>query len=221
MILISASPSPFARKVRIALIEKGIAFTLQNEVPWHSDTRTSLYNPLEQLPVLIPDDGSPVFESTYLLDWLEYHYPEPSMLPDDPKAALEAKLIQVVAEGVMDATVQLFWEMQRETVSREWASRQMRKVRGGLRDLNRRAENRHFMIEDRFGLADIAVIVVLGMQDTVIQNGLLPIWQTIDPGMGAWRELYPELKRFETLHRERPSVRETAPFMFNLTEKIV
>lgn len=64
MILISATPSPFARKVRIALLEKGVPFTLQNEVPWHADTLTGLYNPLEQLPVLIPDNGQPVFEST-------------------------------------------------------------------------------------------------------------------------------------------------------------
>ena len=55
MILISASPSPFARKVRMALIEKGIAFTVQNEVPWHADSSTPRYNPLEQLPVLIPE----------------------------------------------------------------------------------------------------------------------------------------------------------------------
>ena len=46
MILISATPSPFARKVRIALMEKGVPFTLQNEVPWHADTQTSRHNPL-------------------------------------------------------------------------------------------------------------------------------------------------------------------------------
>ena len=71
MILISATPSPFARKVRISMMEKGIPFDLQNEVPWHADTRTTQFNPLEQLPVLIPDDGDPVYESTYIMDWLE------------------------------------------------------------------------------------------------------------------------------------------------------
>ncbi len=117
MILISASPSPFARKVRIAMIEKGIAFTLQNEVPWHANTQTPRYNPLEQLPILIPDDGDPVFESTYLMDWLEHRYPEPSMLPADPALAMEAKLVHTIAEGVADATVLLFWEMQRANKS--------------------------------------------------------------------------------------------------------
>jgi glutathione S-transferase len=54
--LISATPSPYARKVRIALTEKGIPFELVTEVPWDSDTSTPQYNPLEKLPVLICDD---------------------------------------------------------------------------------------------------------------------------------------------------------------------
>jgi glutathione S-transferase len=219
--LISATPSPFARKVRIALIEKGIAFTLQNEVPWHADTQTPRYNPLEQLPILIPDDGDPVFESTFLMDWLEHKYPEPSMLPADPQLAWEAKLIHTIAEGVADATVLLFWEMQREHISAEWAQRQLRKVKGGLTDINRRAGNREFFVGDHFGLADIAVIALLGMQDIVINTGMITAWQNFAPDMDDWNVLYPNLKRFDAHHRDRPSVKQTAPFMFDLAEKIV
>ena len=221
MILISATPSPFARKVRISMLEKGIPFSLENEIPWHADTMTVMHNPLEQLPVLIPDDGHPVFESTYIMDWLEQRYPEPSMLPAEPEAALEAKLVQVIAEGVMDATVHLFWEMQRDHISTAWTLRQLRKVKGGLSDLDRRVADREFVIGDRFGLADIAVISLLGMQDTVSENGCIPLWQKFAPDIATWQELYPNLNRFEALHRDRPSVRSTAPFMFDLTEKIV
>ncbi len=221
MILISATPSPFARKVRISMIEKGIPYTVQNEVPWHADSITPQYNPLEQLPILIPDDGDPVFESTYLMDWLEYKYPKPSMLPDDPEQAMEAKLVHTIAEGVADATLLLFWEMQRESISAEWARRQLRKVKGGLTDLDRRVGNREFVVGDRFGLADIAVIALLGMQDTVIESQMIPAWQKFAPEMDAWNRLYPNLQRFEAHHRDRPSVKETAPRMFDLTEKIV
>jgi glutathione S-transferase len=221
MLLISATPSPFARKVRISMIEKGIPFTLQNEVPWHADTATPRYNPLEQLPILIPDDGDPVFESTYLMDWLEHNYPVPSMLPDDPALAMEAKLVHTIAEGVADATVLLFWEMQRDVISTEWAKRQLRKVKGGLTDLDRRVGDQKFVVGDRFGLADIAVIALLGMQDTVIESQLIPIWQKFAPDMDAWNLLHPNLKRFEAHHRDRPSVKETAPYMFVVAEKIV
>lgn len=44
--LISATPSPYARKVRIQLDEKGIPFELITEVPWNSDTATPQYNEL-------------------------------------------------------------------------------------------------------------------------------------------------------------------------------
>lgn len=221
MMLISATPSPFARKVRISLIEKGIPFELRNEVPWHADTCTKRFNPLEQLPVLIPDKGDPVYESTYIMDWLERKFPVPSMLPDDIDATLEAKLVQVIAEGVMDATVQLFWEMQRDHVSAEWSRRQLRKVAGGLTELERRVGDREFVVGSRFGLADIAVISVLGMQDIAVETGMIPLWQRYDPAIGEWRELYPSLARYEASHRERPSVKQTAPFMFELAEKIV
>jgi hypothetical protein len=55
----------------------------------------------------------------------------------------------------------------------------------------------------------------------VIETGMISAWQDFAPDMAAWNEIYLNLKRFEERHRERPSVRETAPFMFDLTEKIV
>ena len=65
--LISATPSPYARKVRITLAEKGIPFELVTEVPWDSTTQTPRHNPLEKLPVLILYDGSSVYESRFIL----------------------------------------------------------------------------------------------------------------------------------------------------------
>ncbi len=221
MLLISATPSPFARKVRISLMEKGVPFDMQNEIPWHADTATPRYNPLEQLPILIPDEGEPVYESTYIMDWLEYAYPEPSMLPPDPAGAMEAKRIQVIAEGIMDATVQLFFEAQREHESLEWTQRQLRKVVGGMTELDRRLGDRTYFVGDRFGLADIAAVSVLGMQQVVEGSGLVAKWHAIDDRIGDWRELYPNLARFDVEMNERPSVRDTNPIMFAFAEKIV
>ena len=51
--LISATPSPYARKVRIALAEKNIPFELITEVPWNQGAITKQHNPLAKLPVLI------------------------------------------------------------------------------------------------------------------------------------------------------------------------
>jgi glutathione S-transferase len=122
--LISATPSPYARKVRIALQEKGLPFTLQTEVPWDSTTKTPSYNPLEKLPVLILDDGeTAIYESHYIMEWLETKYPETSLMPEGLEEKLFAKKVEVVCDGICDALVLVFFEGRREVQSEEWRER--------------------------------------------------------------------------------------------------
>jgi glutathione S-transferase len=124
--LISATPSPYARKVRIALAEKNIPFKLQFEVPWDSTTATPQYNPLEKLPVLILDDGkTAIYESHFIMDWLETKHPEHSLMPEDVDGKLFAKQVEVVADGMCDAMVIAFFENMREDGKRSepWKAR--------------------------------------------------------------------------------------------------
>ena len=123
--LISATPSPYARKIRIALAEKHLPFTLQTEVPWNSTTQTPKYNPLEKLPVLVLDDGeTAVYESHYIMEWLEAKYPESSLMPEGLDGKLFAKKVEVVADGVCDALVLAFFEGMREEGRRSEAWRE-------------------------------------------------------------------------------------------------
>ena len=71
MKLISATPALTRASVRVALAENSVPFELLTEVPWNDDNNLLLYNPLEKLPVLIFDDGSPVRESSLILEWIE------------------------------------------------------------------------------------------------------------------------------------------------------
>jgi glutathione S-transferase len=126
--LISATPSPYARKVRIALQEKNLPFELKTEVPWDNTTQTPQYNPLEKLPVLIFNDGRPaVYESHFILEWLETKYPEPSLLPsiEDADDRLFVKQVEVVVDGICDALVLSFFENQRDEDKRSkpWTDR--------------------------------------------------------------------------------------------------
>src|SRR5919199_4581444 len=108
MRLISATPSPYARKVRIALAEKSLPFELVTEVPWNTDTTVPRYNPLEKLPVLLLDDGSSIYESNHILEWRERKYPEPPLLPPDDDGILEAKRCLVIGDGICDAFLLVF-----------------------------------------------------------------------------------------------------------------
>jgi len=124
--LISAAPSPYARKVRIALKEKGLPFELQTEVPWDHTTKTPQYNPLEKLPVLILDDGkTAIYESHYIMEWLEAKYPDTSLLPESLDDKLFAKKVEVICDGMADALVLAFFERLRDAdkQSQPWRDR--------------------------------------------------------------------------------------------------
>jgi glutathione S-transferase len=205
--LISATPSPYARKVRIALIEKGIPFTLQTEVPWHGTTATPAYNPLEKLPVLVLPDGTGVYESRFILEWLEVKHPTPRLLPDTPEQILATRQVEVIADGVCDAVVLLFFERMRAAPSAEWIARQRRKVEGGVRALAERAGD-GFLVGDRFGLADIAAGTAL--------RYLAVRFPEFD-----WAGLYPGLAGMSARLEARPSFAATVPVPQSITEKVV
>ena len=114
--LISATPSAFARINRIALMEKGVPFELKNEVPWNSDTETPQHNPLEKLPILVLEDGSSVYDSSLIQDYILHKYSDhkPSLLPEGWDKVFEAKKIQVLAQGHMDAMVLRNMEINRD-----------------------------------------------------------------------------------------------------------
>jgi len=137
--LISATPSPYTRKVRIALLEKGLPFELISEVPWDSTTSTPRYNPLEKLPILILEDGSSVYESSFILQYLEWKHPETPLLPGDVDGMLAARRLEVLCDGVYDAVVLTFFERMCADGARspELLVRQRRKIDGGVGEMAR------------------------------------------------------------------------------------
>ena len=199
--LISATPSPYARKVRIALVEKSIPFELITEVPWDSTTATPAYNPLEKLPVLIMEDGSAIYESRFILEYLEAKYPAPPLLPPDIDGRLAARQAEVLADGVCDACVLLFWERHRPAgqQSEPWMARQQRKVDGGLAALAGIAGDREWAIGDAFGLADIVTGTMLGYLS--VRFAGLP-----------WRLRHPNLAMLSDRLEQRPSFRDSVPY---------
>lgn len=209
--LISATPSPYARKVRIALAEKDVPFVLQTEVPWDGTTTIPAYNPLEKLPVLVLPDGTGIYESRYILEWLETRHPDPPLLPPDVEGRLAARQVEVIGDGICDALLLLFFERRRAEPHRSapWMARQQRKVDGGLRALAALAEDcPGCLVGDRFGLADIAAGTVLGYLD--VRFPALP-----------WRARHPALARLADRLAERPSFRATVPVPQVITDAVV
>ena len=211
MKLISATPSPYARKVRIALAEKSVPFTLQTEVPWNDDTSLPQHNPLEKLPVLLLDDGSSVWESSFILEWIERKFPTPPpLLPPDDDGILAHKRMDALATGVCDAFLLVFFERMRPEAHRSqpWTDRQMRKIRGGLAEIARVVGDQPYAVGGAFGIADISAGSTLGYLDVRF------------PELG-WRETHPQLARYMDGLMARPSFQTTTPYPQKITSAVV
>ena len=198
--LISATPSPYARKVRIQLAEKGIPFELITEVPWNSDTQTPRWNPLEKLPVLLLPGGGSVFESRYINEWIELKHPEPPLVPPDVDGRLAVKRFEVIADGACDALVLMFFENTREASLRSapWLARQQRKLDGALREIALVIGSRHHAHGERFSIADIA-------------TGTLLRYLSVRWPDNPWRTQYPQLAAYSDRLEERASFAATRP----------
>jgi glutathione S-transferase len=89
-------PSTNSRKVRIALIEKGLEFERINVDLTKKEQKASEYlkiHPFGQIPAL-DDEGFVVYDSTVINEYLEDEYPYPSLMPKDSEGRARARLLE-------------------------------------------------------------------------------------------------------------------------------
>lgn len=221
MKVINAGPSPFGRKVMIALHEKGLPFEIQWDIPWHKDTTVPHYNPLEQLPILVGDQGEVVYESSYILAWLERHHPTPPLVPSGDDEILRMKLFQVLGVGVMDAIVRTNFELARPPAhqSSEWIARHKRKIVGGIREIGRLLGDDEFAVGGALSHADLEVGSVLGHLDFISRN-IPPLGEIFERDV-MWRSRHPNLGRYVDSLEKRPSFLAVQPHMVEIDFKSV
>ena len=112
MKLIIATPSPYARKVRVVLREKQIDFEEIVDVPWNKDTLTKNLNPLGKIPILLEEGKEPLFDSKIIVQYLDHVNQTPLMYPKDPLDNINARVVETMADGVCDAIVLVFLRIQ-------------------------------------------------------------------------------------------------------------
>ena len=204
-VLINARPSPYGRKVAIALLEKGLDYEVRYDRPWNEGTQTPHYSPIEQLPILLTEKEGPVYDSPYILEWLEVRHPSPALVPADADGRLETKRRQMLGERLLDFAGVLMFEANREHQSQPWIDRHTRKVRGALAELDQvyAAGKPNDLAVD---LGDIAVVTTLDLLEFVVADGIIPDIEALQ-----WRGQFPALTALVNRLDQRPSFAATMP----------
>lgn len=190
--------SPFARKARVAVIEKGLSAHVEEMVvdPWTDPQALIAVNPLSQVPTLVTDDDLPISNSDTILDHLERRFPTPPLWPQQPLAQARALSLAALAQGMLECTVHTVLENRRppEQRSREMLERRLTAIRRTLTTLASRFD----ASRGRFEVDGIGIACALGYLD-LRQPGL------------DWRSLHPVLAEWYAWAATRPSLQQTEP----------
>jgi glutathione S-transferase len=200
MKLYGSHTSPFARKVRIVLLEKRIECELVATDVGPVDHPALVFNPLGKVPVLVLDDGTPVYDSAVIVEYIDTVTPVGRLIPDDARPRMLVKRWEALADGLMDAAVLVLQEGRRtpERQSSAWVERQIGKVNRALAQLEHDLGERAYCCGESFTLADAAVGSALFYLDF-----RFPDW--------AWRSGHPGLVKLAERLEKRKSFEETVP----------
>lgn len=197
MKLYGSLTSPYARKVRIFLIEKGIECEFIVEGPADPAGNVPRLNPLGKVPLLIRDDGEVIFDSPMIIEFLDGLSGSPLI----PEGTLrwQAQRWHALGQGILDAIVTRLMETRRTAERQEPAviDKQEDKVAAALRFANEHHSKGKYLINDTLTIADITLGVALEYIDFRYPHD--------------WRSLYPRLDEWLGEHNDSHSFVKTRP----------
>lgn len=199
MKLLASLTSPYARKIRVVLAEKGLPYELVVDSPWEHNTRVPEINPLGKVPVLCCDDGAVFFDSPIIAEYLDIVAPEPPLLPTDRLASVRCRQIEALADGLTDAAVTALLESRRPAAQQgaDVIARQLEKINRALTMLEAQAEAGEWLFGHRYTLADIAAGCALFYLDLRFSHiG----WRTGHPALAALAARLAERPGFANSH---------------------
>ena len=133
MILRSSPPSPFGRKVKLALGILGLEseVTIEKADPTDANDSIRRQNPLGKIPALIIEDGTVLYDSPVILEYLDQRAGGGKIIPKDPGARIKALTLQALCDGILDAGILLVYEGRwrpAEKHEQKWIDHQTGKV---------------------------------------------------------------------------------------------
>jgi len=162
--LIATTTSPYGRKVRIALAEKKFEYQLSVVSPWTPDNPAHAWNPLGKVPVLVLDDGTPLYDSRVIVEYLDTVSPVSRLIPEPSRQRIVVRRLEALADGLCEAAIAIVLERRRplRQQSKDWIARQQMKLVAGAAMLSEELGNKPWCNGESYSLADIAAGCALG-----------------------------------------------------------
>jgi glutathione S-transferase len=159
--------SPFVRKARVYLIEKGVPYDLVPVMPMPPANSTPEFrrlSPLGKIPALTDGDFA-ISDSSVICAYLERTHPQPALYPSDPKQYARALWFEELADSKLaEAVGPVFFNrvVKRVIFKQEPDESLVRKALDEalpplLDYLEGQLGDAEFLVEGRFSIADIAV----------------------------------------------------------------
>ncbi|REE07435.1 glutathione S-transferase [Paraburkholderia sp. BL27I4N3] len=199
MKLFWSSRSPFVFKIMVVASELGIE-SLIEKIPTVVSEKPPLLleaNPLGQIPTLVRNDGRPLADSPVICEYLEVHFGEGRLFPNDPEARWQALAWQSLADGMIQASL-----LRNKEISRAADASLRDQLRATLPDKVERGMDRierdiEGLSGEPFGIAQIAIGSALAYVDFRSAH--------ID-----WRSRLPKTASWMAQFYGRPSVAQNA-----------
>ena len=191
--------SPFVRKVMIVAHEHGLVdrIVCVRTVAAMTKPNTELMvdNPLSKIPTLVLGDGTVVYDSPVICEYLDAIGEGIKLFPAEAGARLTVLRRQALGDGFLDLLVLARNERQRAPPSEQHRASAAARTAAVLKSLEREAPA---LNSTPFSIGHIAIGCALSYLDFRYAG---EDWRNDHPGIAAWHSAF----------AARPSVRATAP----------
>lgn len=162
-------PSTNSRKVRIALLEKGLEFERVNVDLSKREQKNPDYlkiHPFGQVPAM-DDEGFILYDSTVINEYLEDEYPYPSLMPSDSEGRARTRLLEDFRDTHFNPyCVQIMYEVRKPEGERDAQRIDNAKtqIAACFDRIERELQGKEYLV-GTFSLADIAFMANLDLLD--------------------------------------------------------
>ena len=157
IVLCGFSVSNYYNKVKLALLEKGMAFTEERVMTGRKDEATLAATPLAKIPFIRTEHGT-LCESQAILDYLEAVCPQPALLPTDAWQAAKVRELIVFIDLHLELVARELYGKAffGGDISEANAARVRRQLEKNIAGFKRLAKFAPFVAGDTFTQADCA-----------------------------------------------------------------